>query len=107
MNYGQELLKLRDSIHRDIVHRTVKLNGGDDFELELTNPFSVWFTQNFDDDCQVKVAVTGICGTTGELLSKGITEDAYYDLDYNDLTMEHLVFLQRQIETESFTLNII
>jgi hypothetical protein len=106
MNYGQELLKLRDSIHRDIVHRTVKLNRGDDFELELSNPFSVW-TSQFDDDFQVKVAVTGICGTTGELLSKGITEDAYYDLDYNDLTMEHLVFLHRQIETESFTINII
>ena len=34
MNYSQELLKLRDSIHRDIVNRTVKLNGEDDFELE-------------------------------------------------------------------------
>jgi hypothetical protein len=107
MNYSQELLKLRDTIHRDIVHRTVKLNGGDDFELELTNPFSVWFTQNFDDDYQVKVVVIGICGTTGELITKGITGDGYHDLSYNDLTMEHLVFLQRQIETESFTINVI
>lgn len=107
MNYSQELLKLRDSIHRDIVHRTVKLNGGDDFELELTNPFSVWFTQNFDDDYQVKVAVIGICGTTGELITRGITEDAYGDLYYNDLTMEQLVFLHRQIETESYTIKVI
>jgi hypothetical protein len=107
MNYSQELLKLRDSIHRDIVHRTVKLNGGDDFELELTSPFSVWFTRNFDDDYQIKVVVIGICGTTGELITKGITVDGYYDLNYNDLTMEHLVYLQRQIETESFTINVI
>ena len=107
MNYAQEVQKLRDKMHQDIVHRTVKLNGGDDFELELNNPFSVWFTQNFDDDCQVKVAVIGICGTTGELISRGITEDAYGDLNYNDLTMEQLVFLHRQIETESFTINII
>lgn len=107
MNYAQELQKLRDSIHRDIVHRTVKLNGGDDFELELNNPFSVWITANFDDDYQVKVAVMGICGVTGELLTKGITEDAYCDLGYNDLTMEHLVFLQRQIEIESYTINVI
>lgn len=106
MNYSQELLKLRDSIHRDIVHRTVKLNNGDDFELELNLPFSVW-TSHFDDDCQVKVAVIGICGTTGELITKGITEDAYYDLGYNDLTMEQLVFLHRQLETESFTINTI
>jgi hypothetical protein len=106
MNYSQELLKLRDSIHRDIIHRTVRLNNGDEFELELSNPFSVW-TSQFDDDFQVKVAVTGISGTTGELITKGITEDAYYELNYNDLTMEQLVFLHRQIETESFTINII
>ena len=107
MNYSQELLKLRDSIHRDIVHRTVKLNGGDDFELELINPFSVWFTKNFDDDYQIKVVVIGICGTTGELITRGITVDGYYDLNYNDLTMEHLVYLHRQLETESFTINVI
>lgn len=106
MNYAQEVQKLRDKMHQDIVHRTVKLNGGDDFELELTNPFSVW-TSHFDDDCQVKVAVIGICGTTGELITRGITEDAYYDFTYNDLTMEHLVFLQRQIETESYTIKVI
>lgn len=106
MNYAQELMKLRDNIHRDIVHRTVKLNSGDEFELELSVPFSVW-TSHFDDDCQVKVAVIGICGTTGELITKGITEDAYYDLGYNDLTMEQLVFLHRQLETESFTINSI
>jgi hypothetical protein len=107
MNYAQEVLKLRDKMHQDIVHRTVKLNGGDDFELELTSPFSVWFTQNFDDDYQVKVVVVGICGTTGELITKGITGDGYHNLCYNDLSMEHLVFLQRQIETESFTINVI
>ena len=104
MNYAQEVLKLRDKMHQDIVHRTVKLNGGDDFELELNNPFSVWFTQNFDDDCQVKVAVIGICGTTGELISRGMYHP---NLNYNDLTMEQLVFLHRQIETESFTINVI
>jgi len=107
MNYSQELSKLRDTIHRDIVHRTVRLNQGDDFELELTSPFSVWFTQNFDDDYQVKVAVIGICGTTGELITRGITEDAYGDLYYNDLTMEQLVFLHRQIETESYIIKVI
>jgi hypothetical protein len=106
MNYSEQLLKLRDNIHRDIVHRTVKLNNGDEFELELNLPFSVW-TSHFDDDCQVKVAVIGICGTTGELITRGITEDAYYELGYNDLTMEQLVFLHRQIETESFTINTI
>lgn len=107
MNYSQEVQKLRDKIHQDIIHRTVKLNGGDDFELELTKPFSVWITANFDDDYQVKVAVMGVCGITSELLTKGITEDAYCNLGYNDLTMEDLVFLHRQIETESYTINVI
>lgn len=106
MDYSQELLKLRDKMHQDIIHRTVKLNDGDDFELELNYPFSIWIGQ-YDDDFQIKVAVTGICGTTGELITKGITEDAYYDIGYNDLTMEQLAFLQRQIESESFTINTI
>jgi len=108
MNYAQELLTLRDKMHKDIVQTTLKLSrNGEDFELELTNPFSIWVTENFDDDYQVKVAIMGICGITGELITRGITEDAYCDINYNDLTMEQLAFLHRQIETESFTINVI
>lgn len=108
MNYAQELLNLRDKMHKDIVQTTQKLSRkGEDFELELLNPFSIWITENFDDDYQVKVAIMGICGITGELITRGITEDAYCDINYNDLTMEQLAFLHKQIETESFTINVI
>lgn len=108
MNYAQELLNLRDKMHKDIVQTTLKLSRkGEDFELELLNPFSIWITESFDDDYQVKVAIMGICGTTGELITRGITENAYCDINYNDLTMEQLAFLHRQIETESFTINVI
>ena len=108
MNYAQELLNLRDKMHKDIVQTTQKLSRkGEDFELELLNPFSIWITENFDDDYQVKVAIMGICGITGELITRGITENAYCDINYNDLTMEQLAFLHKQIETESFTINVI
>jgi hypothetical protein len=107
MNYAQEILTLRDKMHKDIVQSTLRLErSGDEFHLELMNPFSVWITESFDDDYQVKIAIMGICGTTGELITRGITENAYCDLTYNDLTMEQLAYLHRQIETESFTINV-
>jgi hypothetical protein len=109
MNYAQEILILRDKMHKDIIHTVQRANTtGDDFDIELEHPFSIWITEDYhDDEYQVKIAITGVSGNTGELLTQGITENAYCDVKYNDLTMEQLAFLHREIETKQFTINII
>lgn len=108
MNYTEQINQLRDKMHKDIIHSVQKVNrSGDDFDIELLQPFSIWITEKFDDEYQVNIAVMGVSGNTGELITRGITEDAYCNVHYSDLRMEELAYLHRQIETEQFTINII
>lgn len=102
-DYQQQIRTLRDDMHKSIIKMTIS-QGKDDFELELKRPF---IAHVVDNDEYVEVCITGVDGTTGELLSKGITEGGGFDVKYGDLSMEELAYLHRQIETESFTINIL
>ena len=108
MNYTDQINILRDKMHKDIIHSAQKCHSpADDFDLELLRPFSIWVTEGFEDEYQVKVIINGVSGNTGELLTEGITATGYCNVNYNDLTMEQLAYLHRQIETEQFTINVI
>lgn len=108
MNYSEQINILRDKMHKDIIYTTQKaLPTGDEFDVMLLRPFKIWITEDYDDDYQVKVIVKGVSGDTGELLTEGITSTGYCDVNYNDLTMEQLAHLHKQIETNQFTINIL
>ena len=108
MNYTEQINQLRDKMHKDIIHSVQKAHSVmDEFDVELLNPFSIWVTEGFEDEYQVNIAVMGVSGITGDLITRGITENAYCDVNYSDLTLEQLAYLHRQIETQQFTINII
>jgi hypothetical protein len=108
MSYTEQILILRDKMHKDIIHTTQKADlTGDDFDIELNKPFKVWITEDYGDDYQVKIIIKGVSGNTGELLTEGFTVTGYCDVNYNDLTMEQLAYLHSQIQTNQFTINIL
>ena len=108
MNYTEQINNLRDKMHKDIIHSVQRAHTvADDFDIELLHPFSIWVTEGFEDEYQVKIGIMGVSGTSGDLITRGITEDAYCDVNYSDLSMEELAHLHRQIQTEQFTINII
>lgn len=106
MNYAEQILILRDKMHKDIIHSTQRaLPTGDDFDIELNRPFKIWITEDYDDEHQVMIIIKGVSGNTGELLTEGLTVTGYCDVNYNDLTMEQLAYLHSQIQTNQFTIN--
>lgn len=102
-DFQKQISDLRDELHKDIIKRTIS-QGADEFELELKLPFIAYV---MDNDEKVPVCITGVDGTTGEILSRSITDGGDFDVHYGDLSMEELAFLHKQIETESFTINVI
>ena len=108
MNYEEQINILRDKMHKDIIHSAQRAHSvADDFDLELLRPFTIWVTEGFDEEYQVKIIIKGVSGNTGELITEGITATGYCDINYNDLTMEQLAYLHKQIQANQFTINVI
>ena len=108
MDYTQQIHELRDKMHKDIIRKAQSAHSpNDDFDLELLRPFTIWVTEGFEDEYQIKILINGVSGNTGELITEGITATGYCDINYSDLSMEELAYLHRQLVNESFTINII
>jgi hypothetical protein len=99
---------LKDELHREIIKQVIlkTKDEGEDFDLELKTPFYTW-VNDWDNNYKVQIAVTGITGTSNELITRCITDgEISQNMDYQDLTFQELDFLYKQIVTDSFTINV-
>ncbi len=105
MDYFKQLNDLRNELHKKIVHAAILISDpGSHYFLDLDEPLEACYcirsreTGNLES---TPVNVTGINGTTGELVAEtahGTPKRVYY----NDLTLEQLATLLRKVETNSF-----
>lgn len=88
----QDLDKLRDQLHREIVRASVLSTQESDVELLLKNviPIRVTYHNHYDDTYGVKLAkLIGVDTLTGELIV--VYDDGHEgNIYYNDLTIEQL-----------------
>lgn len=96
---------LRYRMHRSIVHLAIKsAANGKNLDVELIKPLEVSYkTTNDMKRVTVEVKVTGINGTTGELIAENL-EGENIKLYYNDLTLEEMARLNEYLESKLFLL---
>lgn len=106
MDYIKQLNTLRDELHRKIVYRSIIAHHpGSEYTLDLNDPVVTSYTvrsRETGDLVTTQVTVTGIDGTTGELVAEtatGVRKKVYY----NDLTLEQLARLLLNLEAKLFT----
>lgn len=106
-NFTTQIQALRDEMHKEIIMEVIrKTKDVTDFDLELTNPFTVW-TSDWDGECQVQIAIKGIRGESHRLIAECITDgEEDENIDYQDLQFGELDYLYKQIATDKFTIKV-
>jgi hypothetical protein len=107
MDYFKQINDLRNELHKKIVHRAIlAADAGSYYYLELSDPLEACYCIRSRESNHLEttqVIVTGINGTTGELVAEtanGTPKRLYY----HDLTLEQLATLLRKLETNFFTI---
>jgi hypothetical protein len=107
-DFTRQIQQLRDDIHREIIKEVIlrTSNEYEGYELELNQPFYTW-VNDWDQNYKVQIVITGIGGTTHELLCRCITDgEVSENVDYQDLEFAELDYLYRQIVSNSFTIKV-
>jgi hypothetical protein len=100
MNFNQQINFLRHQLHRSIVHLAIRAGDpGSDDDLVLNDPLEACyrFRDYSGQLVTVGVTVTGVNGTTGDLIAEVATGQGK-KLYYNDLTLEQLARLHEHLE---------
>jgi len=107
MDYLKQLNTLRDELHRKIIHTAILASDpGRHYFLELEECLEACYiirSRITGDLESTPVNITGINGTTGELVAEtahGTPKKLYY----NDLTLEQLATLLKKLESKLFTI---
>ena len=105
-----QLLQYRDSLHREIVIHTMKLNQfNDDFDLILKEPFEYehsYYRPYSSEGGRETLKIIGVDGTTGELLCENEFRQSRY-VYYHELTLEELVRLHASVLQKEYVLQIL
>ena len=106
MEYIKHISDLRNELHRKIVYQSILAHHpGSEYVLDLQEPVQAFYTVTSKETGEpnvTQVTVTGIDGSTGELIAAtatGIRKKLYY----NDLTLEQLARLLLTLEAKLFT----
>ncbi len=106
MDYFKQISSLRDELHKKIIRNVITTYlPGSDYHLDLEEPLETSFTVRSRQTGRLittQVDLTGIDGTTGELLA--VTADGEEKkLYYHDLTLEQLAMLLARLESDLYT----
>ena len=106
MDYIKQLNDLRNELHKKIVYRSILAHDpGAQYILDLHNPVEAFYSvlsRETGEPVTTQVTVTGIDGSTGELIAEtatGVRKKLYY----SDLTLEQLARLLLHLEAKLFT----
>lgn len=104
------LLQYRDSLHREIVIHTMKLNQfNDDFDLILKEPFEYehsYYRPYSSEGGRETLKIVGVDGTTGDLLCENEFRETRF-VYYHELTLEELVRLHTSVLQKEYVLQIL
>lgn len=99
MDYIQELSRMRDNMHREIIRETIKsVKGQENMLLVLDKPveFDLVYYRPGPEDGVTVVLITGVDGSTNELTATN-PDGEEISLYYRDVPVEVLAILHRNV----------